>query len=97
MVANRAAAYEMAAEMATWPEPIDVIRHVCGLPPRLPILVGRAWHDFLASLVDAPRFLPGATATDAEAARMARLMLASTGWTEGRPVSGARSRKAHRR
>jgi hypothetical protein len=47
---NREVAYAMAAEMATWPEPIDVIRDTCGLPPRLTVLIGRAWHAVLAAI-----------------------------------------------
>ena len=71
---NRSLAYEMAAEMATWPEPIDVIRSALGLPDRWQRAVARAWHELLAL---AASQIPLITATDAEAARMARLMIAS--------------------
>lgn len=47
---DRAAPFALAAEMAGWPEPIDVIRDICGLPPRLTVAVGRAWAALLAAI-----------------------------------------------
>lgn len=49
---NRAVAFEMAVEMATWPEPIDVIRDVCGVAPRLYVVIGRAWQALLRAIGD---------------------------------------------
>ncbi len=91
---NREAAYEMAAEMATWPEPIDVIREAFGLPDRWQRAIGRAWQAVLKS---AASQIPLITATDAEAGRMARLMLSSEairrGSGPGAPWQSRRKRR----
>lgn len=71
---NREAAYELAAEMATWPEPIDVIRSAFGLPERWQRKLGHALHATLELIASQ---MPNITATDAEAARMARLLYGS--------------------
>lgn len=76
IVVDRQAAYEFAAEMATWPEPIDVIRDALELPWRWQRHARRALRTVLRLFVDRQ----SNTATEAEAARMARLMLASGGF-----------------
>ncbi len=91
---NREAAYEMAAEMATWPEPIDVIREAFGLPDHWQRAIARAWQ---AVLKLAASQIPLITATDAEAARMARLMLSSEAVLRGDgPESPWRNRRKRR-
>jgi len=63
--------------MSGWPDPIDVIRAALGLPERWQMRAPRAWQAVLELVVDQSHQI---AATDAEAARMARLMLASPSW-----------------
>jgi hypothetical protein len=91
---DREAAYELAEVMAGWPEPIDVIHAALELPERWQRAAGRAWH---AVLQVAGSQMPLVTATDAEAARMARLMLGSTAITMGDGTVTYGRRKERRR